>query len=176
MLGGTQLVVPALPHGCCFGEGMRCGPGRAGAWEGVCASGVGAHRAGGAPGGVWGDVQAHAGPSACTPARVCRARCTKACVHVCLRVCRAHHCNAEPGAVGAWGGDTTPGLGSGVPAHVPAAHGLSKLGWELVLVSFARGGSRSSQEAGVGQGRGMEKMGFFAMEIFTMEIFVKTRN
>ena len=84
VLGGTRPVVPALPHRCCFGEGMRCAPGRVseGAWEGVRAPGVGAHPAGGVPGGIWGDVQAHAGPSACTPARVCRVRCTNVCVPV----------------------------------------------------------------------------------------------
>lgn len=63
VLGRTQPVVPALPHGCCFGEGTRRRPGRAseGVWEGVRAPGVGAHLAGGVLGGVWGNVQAHAG-------------------------------------------------------------------------------------------------------------------
>lgn len=113
MLGGPQPVVPALPCSCCFGEGMRCRPCRVieGAWEGVHAPGVGAHPTGGVPGGVWGDVQAHAGPSACTPAHTCRVRCT----NVCVCVPATAPC-AEPGSLTrSWGllglwGDTQAGL------------------------------------------------------------------
>lgn len=102
------------------------------------------------PGGVWGDVQAHAGPSAGTPA----------CVQ-----------GETPQPVRACAGDS-PVLS---PAHVPAAHGLS--GWAgstgpcLSDVPGQGAGARKGQVRGKG---GMGEMGIFVIKIFIMEIFVET--
>lgn len=175
VLSGARPVVPALPHGCCFGEGMRRGPVCAGAWECACAPGVGAHRAGGVRGGVWGDVQAHAGPAVCTPARVRRARGTDVCVYVYpgTASCASTALRHGDGGSWVWGRTDGPGwalvsqLMSLLPTESPAA-----LGAQVCAGLVCRG--RSSQGTGVGaRGDWKKKWHFFCNgNFFTkMEIF-----
>lgn len=97
------------------------------------------------------------------------------CVCVCVRA-EPLSLLLLPGAGGCWGFGE-PRLGSEVPAHVPAAHGLAgRAGSRGLCQSDLPGREQELQGADVGQKGNGKNWGFFITEIFIMEFFVKSPN